>query len=170
MKGYTQIYTGNGKGKTTAAMGLAIRAAGAGMNVFIGQFIKGMHYHELDSLAKVRNIKVKQYGLDCFIINHPTEEDMKAARQGFIEAVSIINDGDHELVILDEINIAVHYGLITVKEMLKLMADKPAHVELVLTGRYAHEDLIGAADLVSEIRETKHYYQNGIEARKGIEY
>ena len=165
------VYTGNGKGKTTAALGLALRASGAGLKVFIGQFIKGQAYNELEVIARdLKNISVKQYGLGCFIVDTPTIEDREAARKGFDEIQLIIKNGKHDLVILDEVNIALYYKLIEVDELIVLIKEKPHHVELVITGRYAPEEIIEAADLVTEMKEVKHYYQKGIEARKGIEY
>jgi len=110
-RGYVQIYTGNGKGKTTAAFGLALRASGAGLKVFIGQFVKGMFYSELNTIPKIKNITLKQYGQDCFIVNKPTEEDIKIARDGFYEVKNILNSGEYDLVILDEANIALYYNL-----------------------------------------------------------
>ena len=171
MKGYVQVYTGNGKGKTTAALGLAVRAVGAGMKVFVGQFVKGMHYSELDVInSDLENITVRQYGRDCFIINEPTPEDKEAAQNGFERMRQIVRAGKHELVILDELNIAIYYGLISIDEVLRLIKDKPSHVELVITGRYAPDELLKAADLVTEMKEVRHYYQKGVQARKGIEF
>lgn len=171
MKGYVQVYTGNGKGKTTAALGLAVRAVGAGMKVFIGQFVKGMHYSELDVInSDLENVTVRQYGRDCFIINEPTSEDKEAAQNGFGRIRQIVHAGKHELVILDELNIAIYYGLISIDEVLRLIKDKPSHVELVITGRYAPDELLKAADLVTEMKEVRHYYQKGVQARKGIEF
>jgi cob(I)alamin adenosyltransferase len=169
-KGYIQIYTGNGKGKTTAAMGLAVRAAGAGLTVFIGQFVKGMHYSELDSLKRFEpKIKIQQYGRDCFIYNEPTDEDIRVAREGFDEIKAVVNSGDYAVVILDEIAIANYYKLIDVDEVLALIENKPDHVEIILTGRYMDEKLIDAADLVTEMKEIKHYYTQNVPARVGIE-
>jgi len=171
MKAYIHVYTGNGKGKTTAAFGLALRAVGAGMKVFIGQFIKGKTYNENLAVAHyLKNITVKQYGLDCFIVNDPTDDDIKAAGKGFDEMRKIIKEGKYGLIIMDEINIALYYKLIEVNELIKIMKNRPEHVELVLTGRYAPQQIIDMADLVTEMKEVKHYYQQGIEARKGIEF
>ena len=171
MKAYIHVYTGNGKGKTTAAFGLALRAVGAGMKVFIGQFVKGRVYNENLAVASyLKNITVKQYGLDCFIVNAPTDDDIKAARKGLEEMRETINAGKHDLIIMDEVNIALYYKLIGVDELIKIMKNKPEHVELILTGRYAPKQIIEMADLVTEMKEVKHYYQQGIEARKGIEY
>jgi cob(I)alamin adenosyltransferase len=171
MKGYIQVYTGNGKGKTTAAFGLALRAVGAGMKVFIGQFVKGKSYNENVAIARhLKNITVKQYGLGCFIVNTPTDDDIKAAGKGLDEMRKIIQKGKYDMVIMDEVNIALYYKLIDIKDLLEIIKNKPEHVELVLTGRYVPQELIDKADLVTEMKEIKHYYRKGIEARKGIEY
>lgn len=171
MKGYVHLYTGNGKGKTTAAFGLALRAYGAGLNVFIGQFVKGQPYAEIETVREnLPGITVKQFGLNCFIVNAPTENDVRAARQGLEIMKKIVSDGQHDLVIMDEVTIALYYSLFMLDEILEIIHKKPHHVELILTGRYAPDKLIGAADLVTEMKEIKHYYQKGIEARKGIEF
>jgi len=170
MKGYVHIYTGDGKGKTTAALGLALRAAGAGIKVYIAQFAKGMHYSELDSLQRFEDlITIKQYGRRCFIKEKPEPEDIAAARSGYEEALQIIKSGEYGLVILDEANIATYYNLFSVDELLALVEAKPDHVELVITGRRADPRIIKRADLVTEMKEIKHYYQQGVPARKGIE-
>lgn len=171
MKGYIQVYTGNGKGKTTAAFGQALRAQGAGLNVFIGQFVKGKTYHENEAIKKhLKNITIKQYGLGCFIIDAPTSEDIKAAQNGLEEIQGIIKNGKHDMIILDEVNIALYFKLLDVDEILSLLENKPDHVEIILTGRYAPPKIIEMADLVTEMKEIKHYYQEGIQARKGIEF
>jgi len=163
------VYTGSGKGKTTAAIGLAVRAVGAEMKVFIGQFVKGMKYSELTTLSKIENIDIKQYGLDCFIVNEPEEKDIKAARCGLKEVSSILKSGDYQLVILDEANIAVYFKLFSVQELLKAIEERAEGVEVVVTGRKADPELIEYADLVTEMNEIKHYYKHGVQARKGIE-
>jgi len=171
MKAYIHVYTGNGKGKTTAAFGLALRAAGAGMKVFIGQFVKGKTYNENIAIARyLKNITVQQFGLGCFIVNNPTDDDIRTAGKGLDKMSKIIEAGEHDLVILDEVNIALYYKLIDVNQLIEIMRSKPDHVELVLTGRYAPQEIIDISDLVTEMKEVKHYYQQGIEARKGIEY
>lgn len=169
-QGFVQVYTGNGKGKTTAALGLALRAYGAGKKIFIGQFIKGKHYSELESIEKnLKEIIVKQYGLDCFIVNEPEEKDYIAANNGLDEMRKIIESGEYDLVIMDELNIALYYKLFDINKVLEIIKHKPKHVEIVITGRYAHEKIVEIADLVTEMKEVKHYYQQGVEARKGIE-
>jgi cob(I)alamin adenosyltransferase len=169
-KGYIHLYTGNGKGKTTAAIGLAVRAVGAGKTVFIAQFVKGMHYSELDALKRFPEIELRQYGLDCFIINKPNQKDIDAARVGLAEVVKIIAENNFDILILDEICIALHYHLFEEDEILNLLKAKPAEMEIVMTGRYAPEALYKAADLVTEMNEVKHYYNDGVPARKGIEF
>jgi len=170
MKGYIQVYTGNGKGKTTAAFGLALRAAGAGMKVFISQFVKGMEYSELEAIKRFDDlITLKQFGRGCFIYEKPEEEDIKLAAAGLKETKEIIISGKYDLVILDEANIAVYYNLFSAQDLLNVMDKKPEQVELVITGRYADPKVIERADLVTEMKEIKHYYSNGVTARRGIE-
>ncbi|MFH1269677.1 MAG: cob(I)yrinic acid a,c-diamide adenosyltransferase [Candidatus Omnitrophota bacterium] len=165
-----QVYTGNGKGKTTAAMGLALRAAGAGLRVYIGQFAKGRHYSELNSLKKIKNIKVEQFGSACFINKEPDKNDIKLAQKGLRRASQIICKGIYGVVILDEINIALNLKLLNVEDIIRLIKNTPKKTELILTGRYAPLEVLRIADLVSEIKEVKHYYKKGIKARKGIEF
>ncbi len=170
MEGYIHLYTGNGKGKTTAALGLALRSAGAGRRVFIAQFVKGMHYAELDAIKLIPAIQIRQFGLDCFIVNEPTQKDIDAARHGLEEVKRIIAENGCDMLILDEICIALHYHLFDLDEVLLLLKGKPAGMEIVMTGRYAPPALYDFADLVTEMTEVKHYYQNGVEARSGIEF
>lgn len=165
-----QVYTGNGKGKTTAALGLALRASGAGLKVYLCQFLKGKDYCELRSLRKFKNIKVEQFGTKCFIRHLPSQEDIKLARAGLRAAKKAIRDKSYSLVILDEINNALKFKLIDLEDLLGLIKITPAQIELVLTGRNAHPQIIKAADLVSEIKEKKHYFKKGIRARRGIEF
>jgi len=170
MKGFIQIYTGNGKGKTTAALGLALRAAGAGKKVFIAQFVKGQIYSEVKAINEfIPSIVIRQYGLDCFIHQEPTQADIDIARKGFKEATDIILSGKFDIVVLDEANIAIHYKLFSADELLEVLKQKPEETEIIITGRRAPPELIEAADLVTEMLEIKHYYNNGVEARAGIE-
>jgi cob(I)alamin adenosyltransferase len=170
MKGYIQVYTGNGKGKTTAALGLALRAAGAGLQVFIGQFLKNCPYSEIKALERhADQITLGQYGTGCFIVGKPADADREAARRGFEHAKQTLLSGAFDVVILDEITIATHYAMITVQELLDLISIKPDHTELIITGRYADKQIIDRADLVTEMTEKKHYYARGVEAREGIE-
>jgi len=169
-KGYIHVYTGNGKGKTTAALGLALRAYGAGKKVFIGQFVKGKPYSEIVAIEKyLKGIVIKQYGLDCFIYKEPDIDDIQAACKGLEEMGRIILSGEYDIVVMDELNIALYYKLFDIKEVIELIKNKPSHVELIITGRYANEKIIEIADLVTEMKEIKHYYSKGVEAREGIE-
>ena len=165
-----QIYTGDGKGKTTAALGLALRAQGAGLKVYIGQFIKGKPYSELKTLKRIPNIKIEQYGKDCFIKHKPKQKDIDLANSGLRRAKQIIFKKEYDLIILDEINIALYLGLLGLDEVIDLLKHIPKNIELVLTGRRAHPRIIKLADLVSEIKEIKHYYKKGVKARRGIEF
>jgi cob(I)alamin adenosyltransferase len=170
MKGYVQVYTGDGKGKTTAALGLALRAAGAGLKVLIAQFVKGQPYSELNAIAHFSDlITLKQYGRQRFIRNTPEPEDIRVAREGLEEVRHLLISGEYNVVILDEANIAVHYRLFSVEQLLELIDAKPEDVELIITGRYADNRIVEKADLVTEMKEVKHYYKRGVEARKGIE-
>lgn len=170
-KGYVHVYTGNGKGKTTAALGLAMRAVGAGKRVFIAQFVKGMRYSEVEIITnRFKEIKIKQYGLDCFIYSKPTDADIAAARKGLEEVRNIISTSQYDMIILDEACIALYYNLFSIDDLLNVFKSKTESMEIVVTGRYAPKELIGIADLVTEMKEIKHYYQRGVEARKGIEF
>lgn len=169
-KGQIHIYTGNGKGKTTAALGLSLRAICAGKRVFFGQFVKGMEYSELKATEYLPGFEIQQFGRDCFIYNDPVEEDRVAARDGLAICRDVLTRGHHDLVVLDELNIALYYKLFTLEDAIELIRSKKEHQELVITGRYAPKELIDLADLVSEMKEIKHYYQKNLEARKGIEF
>ncbi|PID40921.1 MAG: cob(I)yrinic acid a,c-diamide adenosyltransferase [Proteobacteria bacterium] len=168
--GYIQIYTGNGKGKTTAALGLALRAAGAGLRVFIAQFIKSGDYSEIQALANHTNhIRVEQFGLGRFIKGKPTAEDVAAAREGLASVREALVGGACDVVIMDEGNVAAMVGLFSPDDLLALMEIKPEGVELVITGRGADQRVIARADLVTEMKAVKHYYEAGVAARVGIE-
>ncbi len=169
MKGYVQVYTGNGKGKTTASLGLALRAAGAGLNVFIVQFLKKGDYSEIKALSKFKNITIEQYGLGKFVKGRPSEEDIAAGTQGYLKLCEILQQKKHDVVIAEEANVAVMCNLITEAQLLALVDMKPENIELVITGRGASQKLIEKADLVTEMKEIKHYYQQGVAARVGIE-
>ena len=190
-KGYVQVYTGNGKGKTTAALGITMRASGAGKKIAFIQFMKALGYSEqkvlptLDGvtwktlgkpffIAKAGSISeedLAKYGGGCVVFEegNPPAEYVKMISEGFAEAREMVLSGDYDMVVLDEINCAMYFGLIGVDEVLELIRNKPEHTELILTGRCAPEEIIEAADLVTEMREIKHYYNEGVEARKGIE-
>jgi cob(I)alamin adenosyltransferase len=170
MKGYIHIYTGNGKGKTTAALGLAIRAAGAGLQVFLAQFVKGRQCSELNTLSRLSDqITVEQFGLPGFINGKPSVQDIEAARDGLEKVKSFILSGQFDMIIIDEGNVAVTYGLISKQDLLDLIAMKPESLELVITGRGALPEIIDKADLVTEMKEVKHYFNQGVNARIGIE-
>ncbi len=170
-KGYLQVYTGNGKGKTTASLGLGLRAAGAGLKVYMVQFMKGRRYSEIDSLENIDNFTISQHGRDEFVSReNPERVDIELAVKGIEKAREAVLSGEFDLVILDEINVAADYGLVSIPEVIDLIKGRPDHVELILTGRYAPEEFIELADLVTEMREVKHFYNQGVEARKGIEF
>jgi cob(I)alamin adenosyltransferase len=172
LKGLIQVYTGPGKGKTTAALGLAMRAIGHGLKVYIIQFMKGnIRYGELETARQLSpNIVIKQMGRETFVDrNNPDKIDIELAQQGLQLAREVIGAGEYDIVVLDEINVAVDYGLISLEDLLKLLDTKPAHVELILTGRDAKREVIERADLVTEMVEVKHYYRGGIRSREGIE-
>jgi cob(I)alamin adenosyltransferase len=169
-KGYVQVYTGDGKGKTTAALGLALRAAGYDLKVFIAQFIKGRRYSEIKALEKFKdNIEVRQYGRGFFIKKEPSEKDIDLAEKGLEEIKALLSSGKYDVVILDEINVATYFNLFKVKDVTDLINLKPDDVELVLTGRRVGQQVIEMADLVTEMREIKHYFKKGVMGRKGIE-
>lgn len=170
-KGYIQVYTGSGKGKTTAALGLALRAAGAGLKVFIVQFIKKRRCSEHKMLERLKGqITIRQYGKGFILKRKPNRSDIKAALCGLEEVREALKSKDYDVVILDEANVAVNYALISADDLLELMALKPMNVELVITGRYADKKVIQMADLVTEMKEIKHYRKKGVKARVGIEY
>ena len=170
MKGYIQIYTGNGKGKTTAALGLTLRAAGAGKKVFFAQFVKGQVSSEVKALRQfIPSVEIRQYGLECYIRDTPTQTDIEAARKGLKEVSDIIFSGKYDIVVLDEANIAIFYGLFTADELIRILKQKPSETEIIITGRYVVPELLEIADLVTEMQEVKHYYHQGVEARTGIE-
>ncbi|MBU0497870.1 MAG: cob(I)yrinic acid a,c-diamide adenosyltransferase [Candidatus Thermoplasmatota archaeon] len=169
--GRIQIYTGAGKGKTTAAIGLGVRATGHGLKVYLIQFMKGRRYGELNSIEKLPLFTLKQFGRDEFVSKkNPEKIDIDFAQQGLAFARKIISEGKHDVIILDEINVALDYKLITLESVLQLLENKPKHVEIILTGRYAPPELVKYADLVSEICEIKHPYTNGVLSRKGIDW
>ncbi len=170
MQGFVQVYTGDGKGKTTAALGLAIRAAGAGMRVYIGQLVKNAEYSELVILRRLADcITVEQFGRGCFLLTEPTPEDVAAAKHGLAAISLAMQSGRYDLVVADEANVAVALHLLDEADLLALIDRRPAGVELVLTGRGAPPGVIARADLVTEMRSHKHYYDQGIQARQGIE-
>jgi len=169
-KGYVQVYTGDGKGKTTAALGLALRASGHGMRTYIGQFMKGQHYGELNALRGHPHITIEQYGdVRCIHREEITSDHVAQAQRGLARARETLLSGEYDIIVLDEVNVTIWFGLLAVEEVLALLDEKPEHVEVILTGRRAPQELIERADLVTEMREVKHYYEQGVLARKGIE-
>ena len=170
--GLVQVYTGNGKGKTTAALGAALRACGHGLRVYMIQFMKSSGtYGESKIASEIPGFTLHASGLPTFVDrNAPGDEDRRLAREGWARAQEIVRAGAHDVVILDEINVAVDYGLVPVDEVIRFIEEKPRGVELVLTGRDARPEIIDRADLVSEIHEIKHPYRRGIAGRRGIEF
>lgn len=171
-QGTVQVYTGDGKGKTTAALGLGFRAWGHGARVLVIQFMKGrINYGELEAARKLDGFDVEQYGRETFVDrDDPAPEDVALAREALARAQSVVAENAYDLVILDEVNVAADYGLVTAEEVLALIAAKPPAMELVLTGRGAPAPVVEAADLVTEMREVKHHYRQGRPARQGIEF
>jgi cob(I)alamin adenosyltransferase len=171
-QGFTQIYTGNGKGKSTAAIGQAVRAAGFGLKTYIAQFMKEFPYNELNSLKCLSKwITIEQFGKDEFVYKKelPSEKDMETAHKGLAAAKEKMLNGEYDIIILDEAIVAIYFKLIKTEELIEFIKEKPGNVELILTGRYCPEELIKMADLVTEMKEVKHYYQKGIKSRRGIE-
>ncbi len=171
-KGFVQVYTGNGKGKSTAAIGQAVRAAGYGLKTYIVQFMKEFPYNELNSLKYLKEwITIEQFGGDDFVYKKelPGEKEIAKAKEGLNTAKEKMLSNKYDLIILDEIIVAIYFKLFTAKEVVEFIKQKPENIELILTGRYCPEELIEAADLVTEMKEVKHYYQQGIISRRGIE-
>jgi len=168
--GYVHVYTGNGKGKTTAAFGLVLRALGHGMKVYVAQFLKGMDYGEPHSLRRFENVTLERFGKPKFIHGKADEEDRRLAIQGLNRCREVVSSGEYDIVVMDEANVAVFLGLFSVQDLLDVVSKKHERTELIITGRYAPQELIDVADLVTEMVEVKHYYSRGIQARKGIEY
>ena len=171
-RGYVQVYTGTGKGKTTAAIGLAVRAAGHGLRSYIGQFLKTPTSGEHEALKRFDDlIAVETFGSGTFLIPGATLDpaEVARARDGLARARAAMLSGHYQIMILDEVNVAVDFGLLSVDDVLALIRAKPEPVELVLTGNGAHHAVIDAADLVSDVRAIKHYFERGVNARDGIE-
>lgn len=168
-KGYIHIYTGNGKGKTTAAFGLAVRAALAGKKVYIGQFVKDMKYSETGISEYLDNIIIEQLGNGCYIYSSPSVDDIEKSKESLQKCSGILKSGKYDLVILDEIIIAIYLGLLDEDHVIEAVSEKQPNVEVVLTGRYASQRLMDIADLVTEMQEIKHYYSQGVLSRKGFD-
>ncbi len=165
-----QIYTGDGKGKTTAAFGLALRAAGAGLKVYICQFVKSPGFNENKIFSRIGRVKIEQCGRGPFIRTKPASGDIECALRGLKKARRIIDSGLYDLVILDEVNVALKMRLIKTADILSVIKKKPVFVELVMTGRCCPKGLFKYADIVTEMRKVKHPFDKGVMARKGIEY
>ncbi len=165
------LFTGNGKGKTTASLGAGMRAAGHGEKVCMIQFMKGRLYGELTAVDKIDGFTIEQHGRDEFVDpEKPEAIDVELAGRGWRRAVEIVESDAVQMLILDEINIAVAFGLIPVKDVVALIGGRPEHMDIILTGRYAPDELLAMADTVTEMREIKHHYNSGVQSRKGIEY
>ena len=171
-RGLVQVYTGDGKGKTSAAFGLALRAVGRGLKVYVIQFIKGgFDYGELYVVERLPNFRLRAFGRGKFVTDvPPTEDDVKLAKEAFELAREVVTGGEYDVVVLDEINVALHLKLVGIEEVVDLIRSKPKHVELVLTGRYVPPEIVELADLVTEMKEIKHPFTKGVSPRKGIEY
>ncbi len=165
------LFTGDGKGKTTAAVGAAVRAAGHGARVLIIQFMKGRLYGELAAVEKIDNLKIEQHGRDEFVDpKDPEKIDVELAEKGWARALEAVASDPPSLLVLDEINVAVSFGLIPLDTVIEFVKNRPDGMDLIMTGRYAHPELIDIADTVTEMREIKHHYNAGVQMRKGIEF
>lgn len=168
-KGYVQVYTGNGKGKTSASIGVSLRMLCNGGKVFMGEFMKGQGSSEMKAMDKFPNYTVEQFGLPKFVTGKPSEDDIQLAQKGFSRMKEVLLSGEYDLVVFDEINSTIFYEMVDPDDLIELLKQKPEKTEVILTGRNAHEKIIEFADLVTEMREIKHYYQQGVMARTGIE-
>lgn len=171
-RGLVIVITGNGKGKTTSAFGQALRAIGQGYKVFVLQFMKGRDYGEYLAAKKyLPRLTIRRAGLDSFVMrDNPAPEDIELARQGFEQVKAAVASDKYDMIILDEINVAVDFQLIPLDEVVALIQNKPPALDLILTGRYAAKKILKLADTVSEVKEIKHHYAAGIKDRAGIEY
>lgn len=168
-QGYIQVYTGNGKGKTTAAFGLALRAVCAGKKVYVGQFLKGMEYCESTCDQYLPNIEIHQFGNSHSVDKETMKDDIGLVKEGFDACAAALKSGAYDLVILDEINNVVHLNLISVEDLINMLENRAKNVEVVLTGRHAPEEIVEMADLVTEMRAVKHYYTQGVLSREGFD-
>lgn len=169
VKGYVQVYTGNGKGKTTAALGISLRTICAGNKVFFGQFMKGQDYSELKAVELLPSFTIEQFGGVNFVNGKPSEKDIEDAHKGLERMREVLTSGEYDFVVFDEINTALFFKLVTVEEVLEILDQKPEKTEVILTGRYAPQEIIDRADLVTEMKEVKHYYNAGVDSRVGVE-
>jgi len=163
-----QVYTGNGKGKTTAALGLTLRGVGAGLKVYFAQFVKGKDCAEIKVLKKMKAVKLGRFGSHCFI-KKCTKQDFVLAKQGLAAVEEALSSKKYDLVVLDEVIVALDLKLLKTSAVVRLMKNCPKDTELVLTGRNAQKEILKHADLISEIKEIRHYFHKGVKARKGIE-
>lgn len=171
ISGMVHVYTGNGKGKTTAALGLALRAVGHGKKVYILQFMKGWETGEKKAALMLPLLTMKQFGRKKLLkMGNVEKKDGELAKKGMELAREIIKQGKCDLLILDEANVALAFGLIKKEELIELIKSKPRNMELVITGRYAKKEIVKMADIVTEMKEIKHPYKKGVAARKGIEW
>ena len=169
-KGYVHVLTGDGKGKTTSAIGISMRAVGSGLKVFFSQFVKKGEYSEIKAFKRFPDqIKFEQFGLGRFTDRNPAPDDINAAKTGLERVKEVINKNEYDVVILDEANVAVKLGLISVQALVSVIINKPHKLEMVITGRYASPRIIEIADIVTEMKAKKHYFKKGIAARVGIE-
>lgn len=171
-RGLVMVYTGDGKGKTTAAMGLILRAVGHDQRVLLVQFMKAQPSGELSALERfLPQVTVWRSGRDVFVDpDQPDEVDLQLANETLQRAQAAVSSGQFDLVVLDELNVAVDFGLIREEAVIKLLQQRPPAVTVVLTGRGAGSGVLGLADLVSEVREIKHHWRQGIPAQSGIEF
>lgn len=168
-RGYIHIYTGNGKGKTTAAFGLAVRALCAGKTVYIGQFVKSMKYNETGLGEKFHNLSIEQLGRGCFIDRNPEKTDIEMATSAFEKCKELIVNNAYDMIILDELCIAMHFSLVDRKTVTDFFRNYRYRPEIVITGRYAPQELVDLGDIVTEMKEIRHYYSKGILSRNGID-
>lgn len=173
VRGQIHLYTGNGKGKTTAAIGLSIRAAGAGKKILFCQFVKGMEYHEIEVLKSLSPlITFRNYGRGCFFQRGIEPDDHVAAKAGYDDLMSMMRQlPGFDMIVTDELTIALYHRLLSMEQVIGLVRAKQERTELIITGRYAPDELVAVADLVTEMKEVRHYYQDGlVPAREGIEF
>jgi len=169
-KGYVQIYCGNGKGKTTAALGLSLRTLLSGGSVYFAQFFKGIETAEQGLCTQCDRFVMDQFGTGKFIMGEPGSEDIRAAKRGFDFSRDVLSSGFFNLVVLDEILLCLYYQMITADEIIGMILSRHKGVEVIMTGRRAPQELLMIADLVTEMKKVKHYYDHGVCARKGIEF
>lgn len=169
-RGYVRVYTGDGQGKTTAAFGLVVRALCAGKTAYVGQFVKDEQYNETHITRFCKRVTIEQLGNGCFLDRSPEKLDIEAAQAALSHVAQIMANGMYDLVVLDELCIALHYGLLDVADVVAALDGKDYSTEVVITGRYAPQQLIDYADLVTEMKEVKHYYNDGVLSRDGFDH